>query len=68
MPVKSGTFGTFGTFTYIFPGRSVFAEKIKVALLALRLALLALLMALLRFKVALLTPKPPKTCRKTLNS
>ena len=55
MPVKSGTFGTFGTFTYIFPGRSVFAEKIKMALLALRLALLALLVALLKIEVALST-------------
>ena len=59
MPVKSGTFGTFGTFTYIFPGRSVFAEKTKMALLALRLALLALLMALLKIKLALLGTKQP---------
>ena len=52
MPVKSGTFGTFGTFTYIFPGKSVFAEKTKMALLAL-------LMALLKIKLALLGTKQP---------
>ena len=33
MPVKSGSSGSSGSFTNVFPGESIFAQKTKLAVL-----------------------------------